>query len=584
MSNQTVKVPVNKSFRHKLSHRHTTTLDYFRLQPVVCTPMIPGDQFPVNIQTLVQSAPLATQVFGNVHLDLHAFFVPNRLVWDEWEPYFLGDGRSTDTYHTFPYMTNKSFNELFGTGTDSFNQAVYKERRRVFGSLGYPVNTNIPQNFGLSVLQARAYQRIWWDYYRDSVNIPEKYKWGYLSVDGGVDTSSETFACRYRTFKKDYITTLLESPQMGDSSTAFVNSNILGDVANLSQSYPLFISATNDNPQIVRDSSSSPVSSQGRLVSSGLSIPLLRGAVAMQRYLERINVTGTRPMERLLSLLGVKASAERLDMAEFIGATSVNVNIDGLVNNGSQHIANDLQGMTNAWGITTSGEDTGTPVYQGYQTGYAHGRDMSKPFNYTAKEHGFFIVIASLVPEYSNPNAMNRQFIRGISTPDADRNDFYNPDFDGVGYQEMLLSEVCMPTSADNNPDNDWSSFDPFQVVGYQPKYEDYRIEQDRISGDFNEATSAKALRNMVFTRSFQQMYDPEDITAGLRLTTATFADRAQFDNHFQVSDSGLDHFVLSLYVDNVATRPVSANELPTELSDMANSSLLDVANGGVRL
>lgn len=554
--NQNVGVPINKHYPHDLSHRHITTMDFFRLQPIFCHDMIAGDTFNVDIRAIIQSAPLASQVFGGCHVDYHAFYVPNRLCWDEWEPYWLGDGREVDTQYSLPYITGAKMDALFGNTLDAANQpkngSVFKERRRVFSSLGYPAySSQVKYNqtgMRYSCMQARAYQKIWWDYYRDSVNIPEKDKGAYIITIGGdmSDTAwDESFQTRYRCYKKDYITTLLDSPQMGDASVA--KGAYLG---------------TDDGTE--------------------LSVAAMRGANALQRYLERINVTGTRPMERLMALLGVKPTAERLDMAEFIGSYTEKINIDGLVNNGSSAMVTNanVRGLDNAFGLET------TELGQGYQTGYAHARGQSDQWSYTAKEEGFFIVIASIVPEFSNPNSVQRQFIRGLSTPEASKFDWFTPDMDGLGYQEMLMAEVCNPSVSWKNQDLEiWSSdYDPFQVVGYQPKYEEYRFASDRISGDFLDNDSCVALRNMAFVRSYQDTHDPSELVAGLNLTTSTFADRTLFDRHFQVSNSSLDHFVCSFYFVNDAMRPVTNTQLPTELSDLSNSELLDVSNGGVRV
>lgn len=592
---EAVEVPVNKNFQHDLSHRHTTTLDFFRLQPVLCQEVIPSGKYSIDLRAIIQSAPLATQVFGGCHLDLHAFFVPNRIVYADWNNYYAGNVTNTSpNAYTPPHVNSSNSSSFFheSTNDDESMRNVKRERRRVFSSLGAPVHypMQTPFQFNYSVLQARAYQKIWWDYYRDSVNIPESLKLTYCPVGGGYvgNEVGVTFSPRYRTFKKDFVTTLLNYPQLGfkPSSAVVTNDTTLAEFSG--QLSPMYLGGDGSNP-IFATGDTYTGEGQFRSVVQSISVPVLRGAMAMQRYLERLGITGTRPMERLLSILGVKPSAERLDMAEFLGGKTIKVNIDGLVNSGSneQVHSDGSMGNLNAWGIHNAGGNFGDHYGQGYQSGYAVGSGQSDKINYTATEHGHIIVIASLIPEYANPNTLQRQFIRGLSTPDSDKFDYFTPDMDGVGYQEMLLNEVHSISDSDRlfPYGDDWiDQGNPFNVVGYQPKYEDYRYCADRLSGDFLEKQSALALRNMVFSLQFSEVYHPDDVIAGLNLTTSNFAFRSLFDKHFQISADSVDHFVLSMYNVIDCSLPVTSNQLPTELSDLANSEMLSVANGGVRI
>lgn len=592
---EAVEVPVNKNYQHDLSHRHTTTLDFFRLQPVLCQEVIPGGKYSIDLRAIIQSAPLSTQIFGGCHLDLHAFFVPNRIVYEDWNAYFAGDRANqfstTNPYH-LPYVLTSDVASHFVElpDDDETMKNTKRERRRVFSSLGAPVhfpNTS-PYEFNFSALQARAYQKIWWDYYRDSVNISESSKYTYCPVNGGDvrDQKTYTFEPRYRTFKKDFITTLLQNPQLG--SEAFATLNTLYKSTDYDGPvFPLYFG--NDPNKLLANSSDQMSGMYNYEVLQTVAPHALRGAMAMQRFLERLGITGTRPMERLLSILGVKPSAERLQMAEFLGGKTIKVNIDGLVNSGSnEQISTATEvGQKNAWGIHNSAGTYGDHYGQGYQSGYAVGSGQSEKINYTATEHGHIIVIASLIPEYVNPNGLQRQFIRGLATPDSDRFDFFTPDMDGIGYQEMLLNEVHSISDSDDlfPHGSDWITYgNPYNVVGYQPKYEDYRYCADRLSGDFLEVQSALSLRNMVFSLQFSEVYHPDDVQAGLPLTTSNFGFRSLFDKHFQISSDTVDHFVLSMYNVIDCSLPVTSNQLPTELSDLANSEMLSVANGGVRI
>lgn len=153
---------------------------------------------------------------------------------------------------------------------------------------------------------------------------------------------------------------------------------------------------------------------------------------------------------------------------------------------------------------------------------------------------------------------------------------------DGVGYSPVLLSQVSTPLRY--GASDSWKNADLDQVVGYVPRYEDYRYIMDKISGDFNEEQSQAYMRNMALLRSLPQKLTPEAVVAGLNLTTPSSSDSALFDNHFQVTDRTLDHFVVNNYIVVDAEREISSAVLPTELSNLANKDLVEVSRGGIRL
>lgn len=595
-----IQVTSPKMFQHDLSHQHVTTLDYFRLQPICIMDMVQKDSFNVNLSSIIEASPLATKVYGRANVDYHAFFVPCRILWKDYNNYRYGNQRSTDNEFVLPHFTLSRLNTAVSGSTVTADGEVGKfvpaslddsskvEARKILGSLGYPtfaiVNDSSARAIGatdngalpLSALPARSLVRIWWDWFRDSVNIEEKNKSAYLYDSGGVITDAEMSVLttpRYRCWQKDYITTLLPSPQMGDASVA------TADYA-LGEQY-----SDNDNRYVVSSPGGIGVTTgvqdsatkyKNKLLTH-VSAMAMRGAIALQRYLEKLNVTGTRPMERIQALFGGNLDAVRLDMSEFIGSYRQPLNISGLTNTGSaDYLAN--SDSDNVWGIDSSSSSFGT------QKGRAYSEGNSPSFSYTAKEDGYFIVVASILPEVINPSAINRLFYRGLATPDSSNTDFYTPEFDGIGYQETLQNECALPEYTQFTEGTWGFDYDPYRVIGYQPKYEDYRYIQDRISGDFQEPSSSTALRNMVFVRNLQDGYFSGEFPTREELTTANHNDRANLDNHFQITDSDKDHFVLNCYFKVNASRPITKTELPTALADMANSNLLSVANGGVRL
>lgn len=584
---QKVSVPVNNASRHDLSHQHLTTLDFFRLQPIGCMECVAGDKISFDVRTLIEAAPLATKVYGSCHLDIHSFFVPFRLLWRDWNNYYYGDG-SSDTFSLPSYnASNAVLNGLFNPTTSSVppsDDPIYKLRRAVFGSLGYPTQTLAYSGYQrmLSLLPARAYQLVWWDWFRDSVNIAESTKASYIFNDGGDRTSSTeivpVFTPRFRTFRKDYITTLLTGANAAvGTSSSTVDSELIG----VSDGK---VSGLNGSPVINAGGKSFAAgaavgsSSTSRHILASLQIPALRAAAGLQRFLERLGISGTRPLERIKSTFGIQPDPERLDMSEFIGYKSIPIGIDGLINTGSSEglgkNADDNAFATDIWRYDS--------VPYGQTTGRSSASGQTDTFTYHATEHGYILTVASVIPDYINGSVIDPLFTRGLGPASQGPIDFYQPDLDGTGYRPVSLGQLVVPNGKITGWD-DTAKPDFDKVVGYQPYAEDYRFIFDRVSGDFNENSSLNFLRNMAFIRDLTQTLKPAAVVAGLNLTTPSSNDVKSFDNHFQVASESFDHFVLNCYFAVDAIRPVSSSELPTELSDMANRTMIEVDKNGIR-
>lgn len=582
-NDRSIKVPVSNLSRHDLSHQHLTTIDFFRLQPIECFECVAGDKISLNVRSLIEAAPFATKVYGAMKLDLHAFFVPFRLLWSSWNDYYY-QNNSISSFPTVDVGSPAWANRMYPSSDSSF----FKNIRSAMGGLGYPVYSSWSRERSfsqpLSALPLRAYNQVWWDWFRDSVNIDEGNKSAYLNTTSGPMTDSQigAISCRYRTFQKDPITTLLsaKASAVGGSTTDIIFN---GATAGVNISASPTTKTANVTTSSLKNTAGGDLSVQfGTQYSSqlvhpilaSLQVPILRGAVAMQRFLERHGISGSRTLERIMSTFGMRPSPERLDMSEFIGYKSVPIGVDGLINTGS---SSKLSNSDSSFGNDSSSSF-------GTFGGRSSASGQSDTWSYNAVEHGYIMVIASVVPEYINGNVLPRYLTRGCSANTRGFIDFYQPDYDGSGYQDVILSSIAQPIAA-ASPSDSWNDLTSANtVVGYQPMYEDYRYEFDRIGGDFLEPGSYNYLRNMAFVRDLTRNNLPTQISAGLRLSTATDSDQSMFDNLFQVTNSLKDHFILNNYIVVDALRPISSSQLPTELSDLANSSFTEISKQGVRL
>ena len=73
-----------------LSHDVKLSLDMGYLVPVYLQEVIPGDSVKINSTSMLRMAPLVSPVMHKINVYLEYFFVPNRILWPNWETFITG--------------------------------------------------------------------------------------------------------------------------------------------------------------------------------------------------------------------------------------------------------------------------------------------------------------------------------------------------------------------------------------------------------------------------------------------------------------------------------------------------------------
>ena len=158
-----------------LSYENKLTANAGELVPIMCKPVVPGDKFRVNTEMLVRLAPLVAPMMHRVDVFTHYFFVPNRLLWNQWEDFITKGVDGTDT-PVFPkialrpdwvnptsaavLLDDGSLWDYLGLPTiGGFNNVAFPNRS--------PNSVMPPVGYQVSALPFRAYQLIYNEYYRD---------------------------------------------------------------------------------------------------------------------------------------------------------------------------------------------------------------------------------------------------------------------------------------------------------------------------------------------------------------------------------------------------------------------------------
>lgn len=471
------KVPVKRPKRNAfhLSHNRKTSMNMGQLIPILCEEVVPGDKFKGRTNALVRLAPMLAPIMHEVNVFTHFFFVPNRIIWDEWET-FISGGESGVEEPPFPnlVLAGKTFadphlRDLFKPGSLADHLGIG------YGGSFLAQDQELPsQPLSISQLPFRAYSLIYNEYYRDQnlqEPLPVPKTSGRLSYIGNEDVFNSLFTIRNRAWQKDYFTSALPWAQRGAaiqipiSGTGVVD--YVGDPSSIGTSQRL-VSTTSAASQLGITSFGSGAKAMvtpdnGNLVdldpngtykvpfdnsNVGVTVNDFRRSIRLQEWAENNARGGSRYTEQIRAHFGILSSDARLQRPEFLGGGR------------SPIVISDV--------LQTSSSDNVTPQANPAGQGIsAHGSHSWSKF---IEEHGYIIGIMSIMPKTAYQNGVRRHFMK------TDKFDFYFPEFAHLGEQPIWLAELYADT-------DDLS--DPYSTFGYQPRYSEYKFINDSVHGNF---------------------------------------------------------------------------------------------------
>ena len=442
--------------RFDRSHDYLTTFDSGYLIPFYCDEVLPGDTFSMKMQMLCRLTTPAVPFMSDLYLDTHFFYVPLRLIWDNFEK-FMGaqenPGDSTDYLVPQVEINNAQIGSIFDY-------------------MGMP--PLVQNKYMADSLWLRAYNLIWNEWFRDqnlqnSVDVP---------TDDGPDQMSD-FKLLRRCKRHDYFTSALPWPQKGTAasvsltgqaplvidpsgptfnSKSSLNSAFsqqfpgveLGNRNPFGSTSPVGASASSDvqafNDDLQNEMGSSYYLGYADLTSAGdFTINTLRQAFQIQKFLEKQARGGSRYIEVLANHFNVRSPDARLQRPEYLGGGSSRIHINAVPQ--------------------TSSTDTNSP--QGNLAAFGVVGDQYHGFTKSFVEHGVLIGLVSVRAPLAYQQGLNRMFMR------RDIYDFYFPTFAHLGEQTITNGEIYMQgTDADND------------VFGYQERYAEYRYKPDLVTGE----------------------------------------------------------------------------------------------------
>lgn len=430
-----------KRSKFSLSNYKLLSCDMGELVPIGLTEVLPGDSIQQATSCLVRTSPLLSPVMHPVRVDISHYFVPNRIIWDDWEKFITGgpDGMDASVFPTIGFPAG---------GPEIGTLADY---------LGVPTDT--AGALSVSALPFRAYAMIWNEHIRDQdLQTPLT-----ISTASGVDATTSV-ALQNANWERDYLTSARPWEQKGPAITiplgtsAPVNMVPGGGSAwtvNRSDTGALDTSAAANmqgavSGALIKSGSSgfgAKLDPKGGLVAdltnaSAVTVNILREALALQRYEEARARYGSRYVE-YLRYLGVRSSDARLQRPEYLGGGSQTIQFSEVLQ-------------------TAEGTD---PV--GDLKGHGISAHRTNRFRRFFEEHGFIISLLSVKPKTMYSQGLARHWNRRT------KEDFFQKELQHIGQQEILNKEVY---ASHSNPNG---------VFGFGDRYDEYRRNLSTVAGEF---------------------------------------------------------------------------------------------------
>lgn len=439
---------------------YKTTFDSGYLVPVFVDEVLPGDTINLQMTAFARLATPLFPVMDNMHLDSFFFFVPNRLVWENWQK-FMGErwpDPDSSIDYTVPECTSPAGGYAVGSLQDYMGLPTVGQ---ITGS-----NTVVHCNFW-----PRAYNLVWNEWFRDE-NLQDSVP---VDLGDGPDDPADYVLLR-RGKRHDYFTACLPWPQKGDAvslplgttapvlgigkaNTVYANSGVnmrQSDGTTFNTNYSLIDPTGNDTSFAVQQdgSTGNPNIYADLSAATAATINQLRQSFQIQKLLERDARGGSRYTEIVRAHFGVVSPDARLQRPEYLGGGSTPVSINPVT-------------QTSATGLAEDTTPQGNLAAFGTALAYGHG------FTYFSTEHGLIIGMVAVRADLTYQQGLQRMWSRST------RYDFYFPAFATLGEQAVLNKEIyATGTSTDDD------------VFGYQERWAEYRYKPSQITGLFRSTAA----------------------------------------------------------------------------------------------
>ena len=523
---------------NNLSCDHITTSNFMEVQPVYYRHLTPADEtLTVSAEAYSRLQPMPIPTMGRAQQNIRAFWVPYRTIMSSWNN-FITDTYDGTSQNKMPILSSSQIQRLFAmeemsistgelnmdfiinTGNQSlyykftsFGRKVYK----VLLSLGYDYTLSNLGNISYNALALLAYFKVINDWYYPSQYVADSPLSGILnSVFTGNDvilTSDELYkAFKYAAavdmYNPDYFTSAFDNPE--GPSVVNNGSVIFKDITQTPQTSQVGI-GSNNTPVMQQDPQYTPT----QITEYGLHT-----LHALSDYMKRHQLAGCRALDRYLARYGITLSTEKLNRSTYIGVKSTPLQFSSVES-------------------TSSTESAYLGDYAGKGQSFIQDSFTCNPQG----EYGMFIIINSFVPQVGYVQGIDRHNLH------LSNYDFYTPEFDALGNQ--AISKLELFNSIVNYTANSEGVVN--QVFGFTPRYSEYKVPRDFLTGDFRvRSVGADNLQAWHLMRLFDVL-DYDELVHDIDFVSGT--DAKQYGRIFyENSENGSDqiHCIFRFHVETL--------------------------------
>lgn len=438
-----------------MSHPWKGTVESKYITPILLQEVLPGDTFSVSSTAFMRLATPLKPIMDSLTADIHYFFVPNRLVWDNWQ-FFMGERLNPDDD-----PTTISVPEII------LDLDIEMQQGNITDYFGLPLINRRDVQTRVNALPFRGYELIFDEWYRNQNFNPTSV----FPKDDGPDIPIYLGLgfIKPRHKRGDYFTRALPWPQKGDpvylplgtkapiTGIGVSDENYTGQSVQVWEADSTSLKTYPSPKEIGSDNSN--VFMKGYTYLGGNMVPNIhadltkataatindiRTAFQIQKLLERDARGGTRYIEIILSHFNVQSPDYRLQRPEYLGGGSSRI----IINPVAATVATDDAPQGNLAAVGTGTVKAG--------------------FTHSFTEHGFLFGLLSSRQDLTYQRGLDRMWSKQT------RYDYYWPALSHLGEQAIQNQEIYF-----NNDANDTDTW------GFQERYAEYRYQPGRITGLF---------------------------------------------------------------------------------------------------